>query len=91
MPPKNPFSCVPGYFSTSGGGGILVFPHNQEGKTMTHEEKVLYLFKLSVEAAVKYKIESQRKSSNTLEQTIENVYSKLEVLLDKKLNGESGH
>ena len=58
---------------------------------MTHEEKVLYLFKLSVEAAVKYKIESQRKSSNTLEQTIENVYSKLEVLLDKKLNGESGH
>ena len=68
-----------------------MFPHNQEGKTMTHEEKVLYLFKLSVEAAVKYKIESQRKSSNTLEQTIENVYSKLEVLLDKKLNGESGH
>lgn len=57
---------------------------------MTHEEKVLYLFKLSVEAAVTYKTTSYSKTSTTLEQTIDNIYSNLEELLDKKLKSESG-
>jgi hypothetical protein len=67
------------------------FSHNQEGKTMTHEEKVLYLFKLSVETSVAYKTASIGRSSTTLEETIENVYAKYERLLDEKLKSESGH
>lgn len=57
---------------------------------MTQEEKVLYLFKLSVEAAVSYKTTTHSKTSTTLEQTVENLYSILEELLDKKLKSESG-
>ena len=67
----------------------MVFPHNQEGKTMTHEEKVLYLFKLSVEAAITYKTTTHSKASTTLEQTVDTLYSIFEELLDKKLKSES--
>ena len=56
---------------------------------MTHEEKVQYLFKIAVETATKLKIASP-KSSTSLETAIDNVYAKLEALLDKKLNTESG-
>lgn len=70
------------------------FSHNQEDKIMTHEEKVLYLFKLSVDTATQYKVASLGSrgpsGSSTLEEMIGNIYKKLEPLLEEKLKSESG-
>lgn len=61
---------------------------------MTQEEKVLFLFKLSVESAIEYKVAAIKSGksgpSSTLESTIETVYEKLETLLDKKLSEITG-
>ncbi len=61
---------------------------------MTQEEKVLFLFKLSVESAIEYKVASIKSGksgpSSSLESTIETVYEKLETLLDKKLSEITG-
>lgn len=61
---------------------------------MTRDEKVLFLFKLSVETATAFRsaaLQSPKPvhTSSDFEGTIESLYKKFEFMLEEKLKGES--